>query len=509
MKLSKLFFLLSMLTIMHNVLYISPIKCGDAGGGGFDFSSFGGGATGGLMAPPTEEELKQIEEFLQTLSEDELKELADIGKQIIETADQQGIPVFASDPKTQPTPTKKPKPTPEKKVDKTPTKIEEKRIIPFKKIIKELIDSINEIRKKTATEEEFSDEIAIIDKNLNSLIYYLHVVDEKQILNHLLEKDFDTLRNNIESLTNQLEIYNNDFIIPSSVLLELENSKERTIHKKKLAKAKIILESIINLFTKSFTEDLLNEELEKVLKKYEPEALKIKTEEEEKQRRAKEFTRQIDNSPTNRGGNFYSPYSHDYYASINQPLIGSPIIIDTVKNIAPKQQPELTNKLLAHNEKQPKSIPDETKKNSKKEKETKKNHSTSQPTTIAELEKTIPYHLADVEEFLNPKYNTLISFIDDYKENPIEGELTPTLRELTFKLDKAKKEVGKWATLLEKETNFNQFNTSKQKMKDIIANNNQFPTIKELHKRTKKTSNLKDNLKHFHSMMNFIEDKCC
>ena len=129
--------------------------------------------------------------------------------------------------------------------------------------------------------------------------------------------------------------------------------------------------------------------------------------------------------------------------------------------------------------------------------------------TIADLEKSIPYYLADVEDFLNPKYNTVISFIDGYKQSPSEGPLSPTLRELTFRLDKAKKEVGKWVALLDKETNFSQFNTSKQKMKDILADEKYFPTIKELHQKTKKTSNLKDNLKHFHSMMNFIEDKCC
>lgn len=524
MKLSNYFIVFTLGLFLYNSVSIISLNAGagpgaDAGAGSFDFSGFGAGAdAGGLMAPPTEEELKQIEEFLSTLSEDELKELADIGKQIIETANEQNIPVFAPSGPQAGTEPEKPakKKADKKKVEEPATNSKDERLKEkFKKMITNLVEIINAIRKKVATEEELSDEIASLDQKLNTLIHYLHIIEHENVIKHILEKDFDALRAHLNSLTDDLETQNDDFIIPASSSLELQNADARKKHKKELKTAQKTFQAIVELLNKAFTQDLLIEELEKVIKKYEPDALKIKEEEEAKQKNAKEFTKRIDNSPTNsgRGSSSYSPYSHDYYASLGQ-IPAGPIVL-TTPTISPSEtsakkdgtkKTEGSGQLLAKNDKGVKTS-DDTKKS--KGKESKKETPATPTATIADLEKSIPYYLHDVENFLTPKYNTVISFVDDYKKNSDEGPLSSTLRELTFRLDKAKKEIGKWVTLLDKEKNFTQFNASKQKMKDLLADNNYFPTVKELHQRTKKTSNLKDNLKHFHSMMNFIEDKCC
>lgn len=464
-----------------------------------DFSQFGGGDF--LLPPPTEEEIAEAMKFLESLTPEEKKELEEIGRQLEEYAKEQGkqgamAPMQPFEP--QPIQKKTAPVTEKKEKDKTfddKNKVELEKA--FAKILTQLVEVVHAIRKKAATEEEITQKISPLDKDLNTFLYYLEVINHERVIKHMLDTEFEPLRTKIQNLSEKLIELNNTFTIPTQVSLEKQGTKERKQYKSDLKKAFSVFDAIYTAIKKAFTEDSLITELEKVIKKYEPEALKIKKEEEEKAQKAKDFTKRIDLTPTNTGRSHsvQPPYSYDYYAS----MTGTDS--NLLKGALPKQ-PELKNQILANNDKV-KTIGTPS---DKSKKEAKKAIS-KEAQTIPELEKIIPHYLKGVEEFLAPKFERVISFVDNYKKESSEGDLTSTLRELNFRLDKAKKEIGKWTALLDKENDFQKFNISKQKMKDLLAVNDNFPALKNLHHRTKKTSNLKDNIKHFHSMMNFIEDK--
>ena len=238
---------------------------------------------GGMLPMPTEEEMREIEQFLATLSPEDLKVLEEMGQKIIDEANEKNVPVFgpapggASQPVATPK-TEKPKesvstptPTPIKKNSATKDVVNKTR-----DLLQNLIETINAIRQKIAEENVLEDIFAKINLPLNTLLYYLHVVDDDKVAGSLKDTEFTSLYELLKRLDADLTLSNNNFYVPEAEFLNKITPAKEKQYKQEMAAAENMTRVIFARFNQALDKDLLNEELEKLIRKYEPEALKLK-----------------------------------------------------------------------------------------------------------------------------------------------------------------------------------------------------------------------------------------
>lgn len=478
----------------------------------------GGPGAGGLLPMPSKEEMEEIEKFLSTLSESELQELAQIGEEIIKTAEQEGVPVFGpppSQPSPQPIPQTKEAPKETSQPEKSVSENEKKG---FKKILDSLIKTIDSIRQKSTGEEELNDKLSPFDKQLNTLLYYLHVVNDEKIIKHIMGKDFDTLRSSVKTLSTKLSQKDKEFIVPEFPLIKgKKSSVEKKTYREKIKKAEKVLEDIIDIFEKSFQQNKLIDELEKVIKKYEPEALKVKKEQEEKEKQAQDYVKRI--PTTNTGASKgYSPSYGDYNSASYGPHYSSPyagansgaqqpITPSTSSRSQPRNYTSTTSNRSSSG-----STGQKKASSSQKGLSSTTSDSTTISTTLSpleSLEKSVMDHLSTAEKFLQQHFPAIDRFVDNYTNDSNEGALAQPLKQLNFHLNDAKKQIGKWEKQLKKDTgsDFAAFEKKKQNMKKKFSDSTALTKIKSLRSKTKPQRGLKDSIKGFDSAMDYIEDK--
>lgn len=448
---------------------------------------------GGMLPMPTEAEMKEIEQFLSTLSEEELEELAKLGEEIMKTAEKEGVPLFDPTPQKKPVPQPTPKlqaPTPEKPIISTvkETKVatDQNAIKIARKLLTDFIKTIDDVRQKAASEEELDDTFSPLDQPLNTLLYYLHVINDDRIINYLVQPEFSTLYNLIKKTFEDLDTLNNKFDIP------MTNSSRVEYDIDELKKAEKYLQRITERFLQAFSQDQLNEELEKIIKKYEPEALKIKRELELKEQQA------ISNQQKKAGTSIAKQSPQHQFAAPQPPMRGPAQPQPPTSKPQPKAAP------LKANQTKPTTEPKKT--------ESKKPTPAKPKATTNDLEKGIHEELTKIENAIAPYEATLHNFLNDYSSSKLETDLIKKpLSDVNFELKKLKKTANKWYEVLEQESSNNNELKTKTKNMNESFNSIKYRKLKGLHNKTKDLVTnkvpLENEVKSFKESMDAVEKK--
>lgn len=467
MKKTLLFFLIifSLSSIPQTYSMVSSGPSGQPGG-----MSMG---QGGLIPQPTEEEMRYImEEFLPSLSDEELEELAKIGQEIMDTAEKEGIPLW----KPQEPATNKPAPA-------TPVTVSQKEILKEQPVTKKaapnaakkrlihLITIIDSIRQKASSDQELEDDFSPLDKQINSLLYYLHVLNDEKLITFLIDKEFSELNEHLKELRYDLEVLNNKFIIPAQKIHQTK--KEEALHNDMIKKAETILKEIMQRFQKAFKQEAIIVEIEALLKKYEPEALKTKKEMDEAEKKAVQFIKTL--PKTNNAG------ARPGFGGLPGGIGG--------RGPGAQQGAQPFNRITPGNTTSRAQIKPT---NSPKKPETpKKTDDKKKPpvakVTIGSLESNIISKLNDLERFLDPLSFRLNDFADNYKLNKTEdATLKPLLQEAHLKAKRLKKEIDSWHGLIEKEiTEYKDMQDKKKKISNLWENKGSQPKTTQLYDKMK------------------------
>ncbi len=228
---------------------------------------------------PSQEELDQINEFLSTLSPEEIDELTKLGEEIMREAEKNGIDFndFLTPEKSVPAPIQQ-KPT---KEIKQPTVLtaSTKDLKTTSKMLNDLTSYIDSITQKASCDSKLEEIIAPLYDQLSQLNYYIHVINDDTLISFLLEKEFVDLFNQLKNFTSTLENLDDDFdveLLQHEYQLMAPSAGNTSKTTKALNKAQTHLNSIVRYLIKTMTQDNLVKNIENLIKKYEPEALKVK-----------------------------------------------------------------------------------------------------------------------------------------------------------------------------------------------------------------------------------------
>ena len=270
-----------------------------------NFGGMMGNMGGGMLPMPTPEELKEIEEFLSKLSPEELDQLAQLGEEIIKKAEEENMPLFF-DPATSapiqaplqaPQP-KKNEPKPVSKVEKPAPAVKRGVVDEIRDILESLIKTIESIRQKTSFDQIMEDTFSVLDDSVNKFVYYLHVVNDRKIIPHLKDAEFSSLYKKLSNLSTDLYKLDIQFDVPEFGIMTKGKEKER---KQKIRKSTPVLNSIMRRLNSALEQEQIPADLIKLIEKYEPEALKIKTSIADQEKKALEYTKKVPTITTNKG----------------------------------------------------------------------------------------------------------------------------------------------------------------------------------------------------------------
>ena len=489
----------SLLYLVTVFFLISPIY-----GGMPSIPGLGGqGAVqqGGLMKMPSEAEMKEINDFLATLSEDELKELAKLGEEIIATAEKEGVPLFyPADPNEVPgnippfEPMQPTQPIKKTELPKPIKKVEQSTQKATKNILSNLIKIINEIKKKVATDPLLTDSFSKLNEQTNTFLYYLNVATDTKITQYLADKEFETLYKHLIKLEKELEELAQNFDVPNKHTMKI------TPYTKAMKVAETTLNKIITLLEKTFSEQNSLKEFEKLIKKYDPEALKIKKELEIQERAAHEATKKI--PVTNTGKSTFMPSRTMAENTVQSPF-----------NISNSTQPLKMPNFSQKQEKQQKPSKQDKPFQLVKNHEKKSNTSQKIKPTLADLERNVKTQFDKVEASLTPHKEAIVNYFANNSIICEEPEcLKKPLSDTNFELKKLKKAVTKWHDSLEKIAHNSSDYRIKIKPLQDFYQSEKHNTLKLVHNHIKNSSqtrrvSLDGNFKQFKSFMDDIEKK--
>lgn len=452
----------------------------------------------GLMPMPTAEEMKEIEQFLSTLSESEIEELIKYGENITKIAEENNIPLFFEPPpsdnggiKPVPTPSSSTKPTDTKTKDKTaPVVITKDDITYYKKILEDFLSIIQTIRQRLSTVRNFNTILQPLLPDIELLVYYLHFLQKEHVMLHLKDKKYESLveiMNKNQQLLNDL---NDSLELPS--VEALNRHPMSAITKKELKNAEKIVNAIQKRFESMLQQDSLISIIESLLKEYEPVALQIKQKNEEKEKTAHEAVKKIPVTNIAKPIPVAPAYSQPYQG----PRPYTPAV-PPIKN-APAAQPQ---KPLPNNDQKLKVVEPVKKSDPQKNKKT----------TLAELEREIITLFDSVEQRLVPHRANINNFLTTYETTKAEPEhVTTALNEANFGLKKVKGLVDEWYKKLEKEATSKTDMENKSKgLRETFKNNMRHNNLKTIHAKTKSMAktNAEGSVKRFKEMMDAIEKR--
>ena len=264
-----------------------------------------------LLQMPSEEEMRQIEEFLQTLSPDELDQLAQLGEEMIREAEAEGRPLFAEPTPAAPVPPiEKPKEEAKKPV------ISESQKINLQALLISLLESIILIRQKASIDERYSLILTPLSSDIDTFIYYLYILQESMHLAHLYDAEFATLKTSFIKLESALSISANNLAIPPLLAPMNMTKKEKAKRRQLINNAESMLTDITGLLTQALHAESMLKECEKLLKRYEPDALKIKELQTKKSKIANE---QIHRLPVTNTGKIVNAPSYNVKTAQSAP----------------------------------------------------------------------------------------------------------------------------------------------------------------------------------------------
>lgn len=455
---------------------------------------------GGLIPQPTEEEMRYImEEFLPSLSEQELKELEKLGQEIMDTVAKEGIPLWQSPVQTTPKQSPETPAQPIKEVLKEKPTTKKAAPTAAKKRLTNLIAVIESIRQKTSSDQELEDDFAFLDKKINTLLYYLHVLNDDKLVMYLIEPEFSSLNSHLQDLRYDLEMLDIVFIVPKQEIHQTK--KEEALYKNNLKKAKDHLKTIIQRFNKTFDNENIIVDIEKLLKKYEPEALKIKKELEAAEKKAEQFIKSLPKTNTGRPG--FGNSGGGYPGGTPGGNMPSGTTGTTPARVTPGSTTSRTQE-------KPTTTPS---KPDTKKVEPKKTPPTTGKVTIASLEADIKYKLDELENYISPFSQTLTTFINTYKSNKTEdATLKPLLQHAHFKAKRLKKDVEAWSALIDKEAkDFKNLQNKKLPITQVWNSKFTQPKLKNLYNQMenleKNKITLQGELKNLYTHIKKIEEK--
>lgn len=417
---------------------------------------------------PTPEELEEINKFLETLSEEELADLAKIGEEIIKEAEKEGKPLFPNTPPVQTqqkTPqVKPPVKTPEKPQEVVKPKqpelsVKDKTML--QAMLSSLADSIAGLRQKAASDEKLFDMLKPHTTNLNDITYYLNVVNYSKYLGCLMEKEFTPLRKELESLTPQLAHLYDQLQVPELSTKKLDT---HTIEKNKalFKKAEQTLELFLETLKTAITQKHIITDLERVLKKYEPEALKIKQEREEKEKKALAQAKTLPTTNTKiiSAGTSQKPTTQKY---AGRPHYNT--ARPTRSGYAPSGRSNTASQYNggAVNNQKSSATSSSTKPHTKKD-EAKDENKKDEKRKLTPAEESavigdqIKSKLAKINSKVISNKERLHIFMNDYliSKDPLDSTISAPLKDiiedLTFDLNRTKKDIGSWLTKVAKHT---------------------------------------------------------
>ncbi len=438
---------------------------------------------GGMFPYPTEQELREIEEFLSQLSPEELQELEKMGQQIIEEAEKNGVDLFAP-PANMPAPqlpkkeeTGQPKQTKNEK--RKELKTSKNELSAIRNILTSLIEVVHSIRQKAATEPEFELSITPFNEPLNFLLYYLYLINDDAVAGYLKEKEFTGLYHHLTRISDELEGHNRNFDVPDSLMIEATTKKARRHQKEQIKAAHHVLENILHCFRTAFSVDKINDQLKALLEKHEPELLKIKQGLEQKGKNAYDYIKKIPVTNTTR------PILANYTpGKATNRAVGALAKNAGVKGYKGSGQQQNGKNASSNTEKTGSDT------NNKKNPQKKKDDAQQ---TALDLEKEIINNFADIEGTLSSYHAEMMAFLEGQSKKPksykyddkdVPEKVLSTFKNAIFSLTKIESAAKKWhGILIQESKNVASFNAGTKKMRQEF-NATKNPKLNSLYQRT-------------------------
>lgn len=416
-------------------------------------------------------ELDKLMDDLAKMSPEEIKYYEDMGKQMFKQSGYDLDEIAKSFPAQTPPPTPAKSEQKPSTQDKAKTPVDEtskKEKDSLLRMIKTLAESLASIRQKAASDETLPAHISSLQQDLDLFTAYINRLDFERHLKHFADKEFTGLKTKLRKMSSMLEELDNNFSIPE---LGIRKPDQKTsAYTTQMDKAVSILKEFKNYMNNAFTTDAIIVDIENLFKKHDTEALQIKKQIEEQQKKAAEQAKRL---PTTNVGKF-TPIPQAQARPQQQPVYGNtnrgnyPAISGgrgTMSSSQPQpQRPPVTPPSAP----QRPNVPGAPKAGQKPGEAPKKgtegelrSKDGSKEPDFAEVPLTMPERLAKIKKDLKKVNNlaaqnktTLFKIADDIVANKAstEDELN-TLYSVTKALKTTKEETAKYLADLEKDPN--------------------------------------------------------
>lgn len=300
----------------------------------------------------SEDDMKMFTEFIDSLDEETINALTAIGEEIIKEADELGIDPFEyieMQAKMQEEYDKTPPPAPALAPGKVTEPEKKAPIVDVGMIetLENLIRLIGDIRQKAAHDKEYANQLIPYKYRLDDLVFYLNILKNPLLIKYFSDKEFESLTTNIKQLYARLaelepQLNIKEFSLEGKNFYEIldlprtatqdeivqtyqqkiASSNPQTLEarlirqgktKEEINKAldevnasfnslneaytelrnqeeaKYIFDQILAAFSQATDQQLILEEIKKLLKKHEPEALKTQQEREKVEAEARKL----------------------------------------------------------------------------------------------------------------------------------------------------------------------------------------------------------------------------
>ncbi len=255
-------------------------------------------------------ELDKLMDDLAKMSPEEIKYYEELGKQMFKQSGYDLDEIAKTFPAPAPAPLPAPQPTkqPEApKQDKAKPSIDEptkKERESLTRMIKSLGESLASIRQKAASDETLHPHLAPIQQELDLLAAYVNRLDYDRHLKHFAEKEFAALKTKLRKMSSMLEEFDANLTVPHLGLRTPSAKTTAASRTQDLKKAASLLQEFKVYMSNAFTSETLLTDIENLFKKHDQEALQIKKQIEEQQKKAGE---QIKKLSTTNTGHFAKP----------------------------------------------------------------------------------------------------------------------------------------------------------------------------------------------------------
>ena len=268
-------------------------------------------------------ELDKLMEDLAKMSPEEIKYYEDLGKQMFKESgydlDEIAKTFPAQTPVAQPINNNKPevnnKPVKQEKPKPAVDEPSRKEKDSLLRMIKALSESLASIRQKAASDETLHPHLAPLQQELDLLTAYVNRLDYERHLKHFADKEFAALKTKLRKMSSMLEEFDNNLFVPELTLRKSVDNNRTTSYGTQMQEATSVLKEFKTYMTRAFSSDAIITDIENLFKKHDQEALTIKKQIEDQQKKASE---QVKNLKTTNTGKF-APIPK----VVNQPIKGS------------------------------------------------------------------------------------------------------------------------------------------------------------------------------------------